>query len=169
MKSIVFALTLIAMAACRTAPSDSTSSEVSFRVLETGSYASAANATPGTQTEASVHLASSDAEYRELWRRHISGEMAPPAVDFARETVVFLLVGQRSSGGWSVEPEAVSVDGELVEVTAPVARPEPGGMVTMAFSAPFAVVAIERPSLTAAVWTGGGGTPVARSGEVRER
>lgn len=164
------ALAVLAMLACRTAPSDAEpAGEVGFRVLETGSYAEAASAEAGTLGEASIHVASSDAEYRELWRRHISARSEPPPADFARESVVFLLVGQRSTGGWGVEPEAVSVNGDEVELVAPVSKPERGGVVTMAFSAPFAVVAVERPGLAEAVWVGGDGDRVARSVGDRER
>ena len=164
------ALAACALSACRTAPSDVEAvNEAAYRVLETGTYAEAASAEAGTNREASVLVASSDEEYRELWRNQISAGSAPPAVDFSRESVVFLLLGQRSSGGWSVEPKGVAVKGDEVEVVAPVSKPEPGGVVTMAFSAPFAVIAVERPGLADATWIGSGGDRVARSGEDRER
>lgn len=170
MRLLSLALAALAALGCRTAPSDvEPADEATIRVLESGTYAEAASAEAGTLSEASVAVASSDAEYRELWRQHISARSAPPAVDFARESVVFLLLGQRSTGGWGVEPEAASVNGDQVEIVAPVSKPEPGGVVTMAFSAPFAVVAVDRQGLTEAIWVGRGGDRVARSGEHRER
>jgi hypothetical protein len=142
-------------AACQTAPQDQAAaapeSPVTFRTLQTEAYGAAANAEAGTSREARVAVASTPEEYRALWRQHV-GESAPPAVDFARESAVFLLLGQRSTGGWSVTPESVTVRGNEVDVTAAIGRPEPGGITTMAFSAPFAVIAVSEPGLEAATW-----------------
>ncbi len=122
-----------------------------YRILEAAAYGAAANAEPGTARESRIFVASSPAEYRALWRLHI-GESTPPAVDFARESAVFLLLGQRSTGGWSVAPERANVRGSAVDVTAAIGRPAAGGVTTMAFSAPFAVIAVAQPGLTAATW-----------------
>ncbi len=166
MTRILLALALIA--ACSTAPPDSRAGAaedaVTYRVLGTGAYGAAANAEPGTARAARVLVASSPAAYAALWREHI-GDAPPPAVDFARESAVFLLLGQRSTGGWSVTPEAIALGGGAVEVTASIGRPAPGGIATMAFSAPFAVIAVSEPGLARAVWEDPDGAVVASSAE----
>lgn len=157
-------IALLLLAACRTAPADSPVAEgggpVTFRVLESGSYGIAANAEAGTERDARVFVARDPARYATLWREHVDDSGAPPHVDFARESAVFLLLGQRSTGGWGVAPQAVAVEGTSVTVTAPIRRPEPGGVATMAFSAPFAVIAVGRAGLTGATWKDASGTVV---------
>lgn len=162
-------LALAFVAACSSAPPDAPAaaaeSAVTHRVLRTGAYAAAANAEPGTARAARVFVARSHDAYAALWREHIGDAPLPP-VDFARETAVFLLLGQRSTGGWSVaEPGALAVRGSEVEVTAAIGRPAPGGIATMAFSAPFAVIAVGAPGLERAVWNDRDGARVASSAE----
>ncbi len=132
---------------------------MTFRVVQSGAYGAAANAEAGTARESRLFVASAPAAYAALWRAHV-GDAAAPPVDFARETAVFLLLGQRSTGGWAVTPESVSVAGGAIEVTARIRKPEPGGIATMAFSAPFAVIAVNRPALQAAVWKDAAGNVV---------
>lgn len=160
---------LILPLGCRTAPADDEAgSEPSpmsagFRLVRSGSYAAAASATPGTGSEASIAVAATPERYRQLWREHVDPVSTPPPVDFSRESAVILLLGQRSTGGWGIEPESVTVSGDAAEVRARIVRPEPGGIVTMAFSAPFAVIAVDSPRLRGAVLLDGEGEVVARS------
>lgn len=133
-------------------------------MLEQGSYARAASAEAGSATAARAAVASSDGEYRRLWRELIA-QSDPPAIDFSAESVVFLLLGQKSTGGWGIEVEAVETSGTEAAVRSNIVRPEPGGIVTMAFTAPFAVVAVREPGLRSARWVDENGSVVARSGE----
>ena len=142
------------------APFPGPESVVTYRLLQAGAYAAAASAEPGTERGSRVLVASSPATYAALWREHI-GDAPLPAVDFARESAVFLLLGQRSTGGWGVAPEGVAIAGDAVEVIARIARPQPGGITTMAFSAPFAVLAVDRPGIERAVWKDRDGSVVA--------
>ena len=147
-------LALALLAGCQTAPADQPAAReetMSFRTLHSASYGAAANADAGTAREARVAVASTEAEYAELWRAHV-GDEPRPSVDFARESAVFLLLGQRSTGGWSVAPESVTIRGNAADVTAAIGRPAPSGVTTMAFSAPYAVIAVSRPGLESATW-----------------
>jgi hypothetical protein len=67
--------------------------------------------------------------------------------------VVFLLAGTRTSGGWSVEPAAVSVesDGTAV-VVAKIKGPPAGSMVTQALTSPYAVVHVADRNVRKVRW-----------------
>lgn len=102
-----------------------------------------------------------DAEhYAALWARFVARPDAP-RVDFTKESVVFLSLGTRRTGGYALEPKQVASDGDTVVITVNVTTPPPGGMVTMAFSSPYAVVAVDRPNVKAARWVDPAGTVVA--------
>jgi hypothetical protein len=64
----------------------------------------------------------------------------PPAVDFAKETVILVALGTRSTGGHSVHVDAVTrtVGGAVVRYTA--TRPGDGCMSTQSLTSPVDVV-----------------------------
>jgi hypothetical protein len=68
----------------------------------------------------------------------------PPAVDFARETVILVATGGASSGGHSVQVDAIdrSGDGAVVHYTA--TSPAPGCMTTQSLTSPVDVVRTSR-------------------------
>lgn len=160
-------LALALLAGCQTAPSVppvASDETMTFRILHSSAYGVAANADAGTARDARVAIASTEEEYEALWSAHIGEEPRPP-VDFARESAVFLLLGQRSTGGWSVAPESVTIRGNAVDVIATIGRPAPGGVTTMAFSAPYAVIAVPQPGLQSATWKEPGGNVVVSAAE----
>jgi hypothetical protein len=69
---------------------------------------------------------------------------ALPEVDFERQMVLAVFLGQRSSGGHSVRIESVKRDGDELAVSVSVRSPPPGGMVTMALTQPYDIVVVER-------------------------
>lgn len=93
----------------------------------------------------------SDADYQRQWPSVI-GVGEPPAVDFAKESVVFLLAGSKPTGGWSVEPRGVTVEGDTLVVDAAINAPPPGAIVTQAFTSPYAVIAVSTKSFKDVRW-----------------
>ena len=164
--AILLALALVI--SCQTTPSDAPPEEAetvpSYRVVATGAYGTAALAEGDSARNSRLAIATAQAEYESLWRAHV-GEQAPPSIDFAHESAVFLLLGQRTTGGWGVLPSSVAVEGNLAIVTAAVERPQPGGVATMALSAPFAVLAVGKPGLGEARWKEPDGRVVATAAE----
>ncbi|MCA1733662.1 MAG: protease complex subunit PrcB family protein, partial [Acidobacteria bacterium] len=132
--------------------SSESASTPAWRVIGQGGYGRGANAEPGTSTESRIELATTPAEYERLWNEIVSAENAPPPADFSNEVVAFLTLGQRSTGGWGIEVSSVEVSGASAEVKTTVSRPAPGGIVTMAFTAPYAVVAIAAPDVRQSTW-----------------
>ena len=68
----------------------------------------------------------------------------PPAVDFARETVLLVALGRASSGGHDVHIDAVARTGDEAVVRYTATRPGPGCMTTQALTSPVDVVRVPR-------------------------
>lgn len=156
---------------CKQNESGHSLSPVAFRIVSKGVNAA--------QKESLVERADTPAELEELWSRIAETrvpEPAPPEVDFERETLVGVFIGGRSTGGYSLEIEAVcrvlegrpegrsdggSEDGtegggaqETADPDTDAAvhlcyteyEPSEEAMVTMALTSPYVIVALERPA-----------------------
>lgn len=86
-----------------------------------------------------------------FWSEQISDDPAP-AVDFRSESVLFLLMGSRSSGGYGVETHAAHLDDKTLVVDATVKQPMSGTVNSQAITAPYAVVAVSARQFTSAEW-----------------
>lgn len=134
MKTAVFLFALTLSNACSSVPGGST---VDLRTLTTGNMAAVS---PGEQQ---IEYASDDATYRRLWSQLVGGG-EPPEIDFTKESVVFLLAGQKNTGGYSVEPSRARIEGQTLVVDAMVRTPPADAITTQALTSPYAVVAIRR-------------------------
>lgn len=141
MKIAALLASLVLAETCATA----TGGPVEIRTIRSGAYAAAKPDAPQSAT------ASDDASYRRLWSSMIGGGEIP-AVDFASESVVFLLAGSKPTGGWSVEARGATLDGETLVVDAPIKAPPPDAIVTQAFTSPFAVVAVNTKAFKDVRW-----------------
>ena len=135
MKNAVILLTLALAFACTTVPGGNS---VDLRTLTTGTMAAVSPA------EQRIEHASDDATYRRLWTSLV-GTGEPPEVDFNKESVVFLLAGQRNTGGYSVDPRRARIEGRTLVVDATVRTPPTDMVTTQALTSPYAVVAVQRP------------------------
>lgn len=90
------------------------------------------------------HVAVDEASMDALWGRLVQPQERPP-VDFSREWVLGAFMGERPTGGYRITIEEVSLKGR--RLTAIVTRREPGpeDFVTMVFTYPGHVVAVQRP------------------------
>ncbi len=91
--------------------------------------------------------------WAEWWQSHnttvevIDGEEsapAPPEVDFSEETVLVATMGTRNTGGYSIAFTGIRRDGETLVATYKTESPDPDGFVTMALTAPYAIIAVPR-------------------------
>ena len=83
--------------------------------------------------------------WADFWAAITANQPDPPTlpqVDFEHETVVVLILGERTTGGYSVGIAAVVERRLEVEVVVLVSRPPPGAMVTQALTTPYYVAAI---------------------------
>jgi PrcB C-terminal len=148
-------LLALALAACTTdvpdAPSTATTAPattggtVEQRIIATGSNAAAEPEAPQA-----VAIKTAD-DYRGKWEQTIGGGQ-PPAIDFARESVVILLGGQRRTGGWRVAPRGVSLEGRTLVVDATVEGPPSDAIVTQALTSPYAVIAVSTKDFDDVRW-----------------
>ncbi|MGI5460099.1 protease complex subunit PrcB family protein [Streptomyces sp. CA-249302] len=80
-----------------------------------------------------------------LWR-NISGNRIPPpeppAVDWASSMVLFVAIGTRNTGGYSVEITRLVREDDVVRVEARETRPGPRQPVTCAITEPFHAVTL---------------------------
>ncbi|HUO85403.1 MAG TPA: protease complex subunit PrcB family protein [Thermoanaerobaculia bacterium] len=145
-------LIVFVMAACAASPASNDaehggeetespmqSEAVDFSLIEKGAYGKAARSDV-ERTAPFVEVATSDGEFSRLWREHISDQV--PSMDLSDAAAVFLLVGPRSTGGYSIEPRWVRREENALLVGADLNEPGPGDMVTQAFTAPFAVIRV---------------------------
>jgi PrcB C-terminal len=82
----------------------------------------------------------SQAEWDALWKRHVSTEINPaptPAINFDKEIVIGVFLGEKPTGGYDVEIIRVEqTDGALV-IHYREKNPPPGGIVIQALTQPF--------------------------------
>ena len=65
-----------------------------------------------------------------------------PAVDFAHETVILLLLGERRTGGYAVHIAEVIEYDRMVEIRVWVEKPAPDDMVIQVLTAPYTIATI---------------------------
>lgn len=71
---------------------------------------------------------------------------APP-IDFASQALLCLHIGERSTGGWSVTIQSISLDGASMKVLAREVEPRPGTGTTQSFTYPADCAVIDRTAL----------------------
>lgn len=67
---------------------------------------------------------------------------APPEIDFSEETVIFVALGQRPTGGYEVEITTVQARGDTTLVHYVERPPGPGCMTTQALTSPYHIIAV---------------------------
>jgi hypothetical protein len=86
-------------------------------------------------------------DFAELWKRAWP-ERPVPSVDFATRTVLAVAMGERATGGYSIEVAAVTAEnGRLVALVRSIA-PGPGCAVTMALTQPVDFVSVPARAVT---------------------
>ena len=103
----------------------------------------------GDQEPAQLVLRSQEA-WRQVWERHeallIHAPEQPP-VDFHKEMVLAVFLGQRPTGGFAIEIKAVDTRADALHVLVEETSPPPEAMVTQAFTSPYHIVRLKRVAL----------------------
>jgi len=105
---------------------------IAFEVLKQDAYG-------GREKKSSVVI-SSQADLASLYKE--LGWSNVPMVDFNKNNVVALFMGQKTTGGYSINVRKISVDGDTTTVY--VKTTEPEGMATMALTAPYTITIIPK-------------------------
>jgi len=98
-------------------------------------------------------LVRNEAAFRSLWNQLHGAQLEVPplpSVDFARETLLVVMMGQRPSGGYAVDVRGVSIEGTDLFVDVRFLEPESGAVTSSALTSPWAVVRVLRGGISAA-------------------
>jgi len=68
-----------------------------------------------------------------------------PEIDFDKQSVVAVFLGNRNTGGYSIRIRAIKDNGQQVEVQVERLSPPPGGITTQALTQPYEMVVIGKP------------------------
>jgi len=88
----------------------------------------------------------SPTEWQKLWREHTSTSTASaplPTVDFDKEIVAAVFLGEKPTGGYNVEISSTEVTDSLLTIFVKETSAKPGAIVTQGFTQPFHIVRIE--------------------------
>jgi hypothetical protein len=85
------------------------------------------------------------AEWNTLWRRH-SPDRDQPRVDFAREMVLGVFLGSRTTAGFSVEIVSALVEQGILVVRFRETRPQSDRILAQVITSPYHLVAVPRHS-----------------------
>ncbi len=105
---------------------------ITFEVLKQETYG-------GRDTE-SHQVINTQAQLNSLYKE--LGWSDVPTVDFSRNNVVALFMGQKNTGGYSINIRKISIDGDTATVYVKTTKPE--GMATMAISSPYCITIIPK-------------------------
>ena len=100
----------------------------------------------GFQEPAQIVITNST-QWAELWRKHSAKQIPAkpaPEVNFDKESVLFVSLGQKRSGGYSVEITGLEQTAGKAKVLVKTQAPKPGGMQLQAITSPFHIVAVPR-------------------------
>ena len=90
-------------------------------------------------------VARSQNDWTALWRQHVSDDLSsrpPPAIDFEKEVVVALFLGEKPTGGYDVQISRAEQTNDGLIIYYREKDPSPGGMVIQALTQPFHIVRI---------------------------
>jgi hypothetical protein len=84
-------------------------------------------------------------QWQKVWAQHSAGRTAQPLpeVNFEKETVVFVAMGQKRTGGYTVKIDSAEKSGDKTIVHVSTKSPGKGAMTTQVITAPFAAAAID--------------------------
>jgi hypothetical protein len=98
-------------------------------------------------TEAKQQVLKTKAEFEAFWAKH-DDVKAAPSVDFDKDMVLAVFVGEKSTGGYTVAITGAVEKGDGIEVTYKVSAPEPGGMNIQVLTYPYVFATIPRSTKT---------------------
>jgi len=114
-------------------------SETQIKVIAKGAFS-------GIQ-EPKQLVISNQTQFAEIWQKHnVRAEPKKPApeIDFSKESVIFVSLGQKRTGGYAVQVSDVQKKDGKIEVVVQTTSPKPGGMQIQTLTAPFTIVAVPK-------------------------
>jgi PrcB C-terminal len=90
-------------------------------------------------------VARNDAEWQTLWQKQVavqSNPLPPPAIDFKNELVAAVFLGEKPTGGYSIEIVGAEKTNGSLTISYSETMPRSGSMLTQAFTQPFHIVRV---------------------------
>ena len=112
---------------------------VKIRTLSQGNFS-------GIQTQSEL-VVTNAAQWAEVWTKHSAQRTPkenPPAVDFEKETVLFVALGSKPTGGHRLDIAEVRQSGDKTEALVRIRAPRSGGFSIQALTAPYHAVAVPK-------------------------
>lgn len=91
--------------------------------------------------------ARSQSEWNTIWRKHASVESSsppPPAIDFDKEIVVGVFLGEKPTGGYDTTIVRAEQSNDELVIYYQEKAPAPGNMLVQAFMQPFHIVRVDK-------------------------
>lgn len=97
--------------------------------------------------EAAQIVITNSTQWAEVWKKHSTKQIPAkptPEVNFEKESVLFVSLGQKRSGGYSVEITDLEQTAGKTKVLVKTQSPKAGGVQLQAITSPFHIVAVPR-------------------------
>ena len=103
-------------------------------------------------TEAKEQIIKNQKEWQEVWPKlsaRLRDGAKVPEVDFAKEMLVLVSMGEQRTGGYNIEISKVEISEDKLKVHVNRREPASGGFNLQVLTAPFHVVAVPKNNLKA--------------------
>lgn len=135
-------MTLGIVSACAATHGSSTASSMSEGAPRSLAYGYHSGLSTPTQL-----VIRDEESWKQLWKRHNNVVIPTPPlpnVDFARDMIVVVAIGQRPTGGYGVRVQSARKSGDKLVVAALETKPADGALVPMVLSAPYDFCVVPR-------------------------
>ncbi|MBF0278496.1 MAG: protease complex subunit PrcB family protein [SAR324 cluster bacterium] len=86
----------------------------------------------------------SEEAWAALWKEHLPGSLEIPAIDFTNKEVIGVFSGTRSSGGYTLEIDQVTGNGDKITISYIETTPGANCFTTLSLTSPFHLIQIEK-------------------------
>jgi hypothetical protein len=89
--------------------------------------------------------------WERTWTKHSASSKSAgkmPEIDFSKEMVIFVSLGRKNSGGYSIQVTKAEPMGDKLQITVSRTAPPAGAMTIQALTAPFQIVAVPKSDLS---------------------
>lgn len=135
---LVLAACLLLLACANAAPSEA----LPLRLLAKGNFSGF--------PEAKQEVIQTKADWERAWAKlsvRVKDADKVPVVDFSKEMVILVTLGQQRTGGYSIEITKVEEAGGKLRISVQRREPDPGALVLQVITAPFHALAVPKREL----------------------
>lgn len=94
--------------------------------------------------DAKQEVIKDEASFAKLWKEHTGVETGMPKVDFSKEMVLGVFMGEKTTGGYSIKVTKAEIKGTDLHVEVTETSPDPSLFTIQIITAPSHIVAVEK-------------------------